>query len=265
MSLFKNAASSAPPSVAPAPAAAMTPAPVSQPASPSLVPLTEDDVKRALPANLRASVTPQMVDTINSISADPIIAENIRDNIIGYTGVLRDGKFKTEDYIHAVTYVSYKLMGQSNDEAYMRTFPSRYSSLVAQGKSKKDISAYVHAYAKGKLVNLILEQSIVPSWVLNQDAFQQAINVQVKLMTDIDVSPKVRSDAANSLLTHLKKPDAVKGQINLDITESAGIKEMKNMIAQLAQQQRQAIEAGAIRTVDVAASKLIDRDGAQDV
>lgn len=225
----------------------------------SLAPLTKDDVKRALPSHLRASVTQSMVDTLNSITTDPEMAENIRNNFVGYSKILQEGKFKTEDYIHAVAYASYKLMGYSNQESYARALPDRYARLVAMGTSSKDISAYVSAYNKGKLVNLIMEQSMIPSWVLNQDIYQKAINTQYELMTTAN-SEKVRCEAANSILTHLKKPDAVKGQLTIDVAESQGMKEMTSLLHQLASQQRKLIADGDMKTIDVAASRIIETD-----
>lgn len=253
-----------PPLQAPQPVAQATPQPTPAPAS-NLVPLTQDDVKRALPQHLRASVTQAMADTLNQISSDPIMAENIRDNFIGYSGILKEGKFKTEDYIHAVAYVSFKLMGYNNEDSYARTFPQRYAKLVANGTSKKDISAYVSAYHRGKLVNLIMEQSLVPTWVLNQDMHQKALNRLADLMVNA-TSEKVQADAAIGLLAALKKPE-VKGdfQINLNQAESSGMKEMRDMLGQLAQQQRQLIAQGEMKTIDVAGSKLINRSEAEDV
>ena len=243
------------------PVQAAAPAPVTAPVDPAslLVQLTQDDLKRALPQHLRASVTQQMADTLNAISADPIVAESIRENFIGYAAVLKEGKFKTEDYIHAVSYVSYKLMGYNNKDAYARAFPVRYATLLAKGTTDKDISAYVSAYHRGKLVNLIMEQSLVPTWVLNQDLFQKALNIQADLMLNAN-SEKVRTDAANSLLTHLKKPEA-KGdfQINLNQTETSGMADMRNMLNQLAQTQRDMIESGQMKTIEVAASRLVPK------
>ena len=114
--------------------------------------LTKELVERAVPANLKSSITQQLVDRINSAVADPIIADQVRENFINYTSVLRDGKFKTEDYLSAVMYVSFKLLGDSNLIAYTKTFPQRYTDLLAKGTSSKDIAAYVSAYNKGKLV-----------------------------------------------------------------------------------------------------------------
>jgi hypothetical protein len=238
-----------PPLASPNPAPAVSSAP--------LVPLTQDDVKRALPQHLRASVTQQIVDSLNQISADPIMAENIRDNFVGYSAILKEGKFKTEDYISAVAYVSFKLMGYNNEDSYARAFPGRYANLLAKGTSKKDISAYVSAYHRGKLVNLIMEQSLVPTWVLNQDLHQKALNQLADLMIHAK-SEKVQADSAIGLLNALKKPDA-RGdfQISLDVNESAGMQEMRSMLGQLAQQQRSLIEQGEMKTIDVAATRLV--------
>lgn len=218
--------------------------------------LTVDVVAKSLPANLKACATQQFVDQINNIVTDPIVAEQVRDNFISYTKVLQEGKFKTEDYLHAVTYVSYKLMGYSNQDAYFRTFPQRHQALVAKGTSAKDIAAYVSAYNKGKLVNLILEQTLVPSWVLNQDAYQKAINTQVELMQNA-MSEMVRTQAANSLLTHLSKPKEVGPLINFDMRENSGMNELRDLLGKVAAKQQDAIRNG-ISTKDIANQTIIE-------
>lgn len=220
-------------------------------------PITKELVARALPGNLKSAATDQLADMINQISADPLIAEQIRDNFLSYTSVLKDGKYKVEDYLNAVAYCSYKLMGDSNQDAYFKTFPQRYANLVAAGRTPKEISAYVAAYAKGQLVNKIMEQTLVPSWVLNQHMYQAALNTQFKIMTDDDVSPKVRSDAADSLLTHLAKPKEAGPLINIDMGETSGMNEIKDALARMAQQQQALINAGA-STKEIAAQDIVD-------
>lgn len=218
--------------------------------------LTVQQVAQALPPNLKSAATQQFVDQINNIVSDPIVAEQVRDNFISYTKVLQEGKFKTEDYLHAVTYVSFKLMGMSNQDAYCRTFPQRHAALVARGTPAKDIAAYVSAYHRGKLVNLILEQSLVPSWVLNQDAYQKAINTQVDLMTNAQ-SELVRTQAANSILTHLAKPKEAGPLVNIDMRENSGMNELKNMLVDLATKQRELISNG-VPTKAIAEQPIIE-------
>lgn len=218
--------------------------------------LTVQQVAQALPPNLKTAATQQFVDQINNIVSDPIVAEQVQDNFISYTKVLQEGKFKTEDYLHAVTYVSFKLMGMSNQDAYCRTFPQRHAALVARGVPAKDIAAYVSAYHRGKLVNLILEQSLVPSWVLNQDAYQKAINTQVDLMTNAQ-SELVRTQAANSILTHLAKPKEAGPLVNIDLRENSGMNELKNMLVDLATKQRELISNG-VPTKAIAEQPIIE-------
>lgn len=221
--------------------------------------ITKEQIEQAVPANLKTSITQSLVDQLNNVVSDPEMAEMVRNNFMSYTAVLRDGKFKTEDYLHAVVYVSYKLMGLTNRESYVRTFPNRYQALLAKGTVEKDIAGYISAYNRGKLVNLILEQTLTPIWVLNQDIYQKAINVQAELMAHAN-SEKVRSDAADSLLNHLKKPEGLKAQISIDLSETSGMNELKDSLRKMAETQQGLIRQG-IPTQQIAGSSLAEGAG----
>ena len=164
--------------------------------------LTVEQFQQALPDKMKKSVNQEVIDSINATLSDPESFEYYRNNLLSYARVIQDGKFKLPEYINAVRYVSYKLMGCTNIEAYSRTFPDKIQRFNLQGVTGKDVASYVTAYNKTKLVNLIYEQSLIPSYVLNQDLYQKALNVQAELMLTAK-SEKVKSDAANSLLTHL--------------------------------------------------------------
>lgn len=214
---------------------------------------------KAMPPVLKSAATQELADTLNNIQVDPLVAEQIRENFISYTGVLKDGKFKTEDYLHAVAYVSFKLMGMTNLDAYIKTFPDRYQNLVSKGTPTKDIAAHVTSYNKGKLVNLILEQTLVPTWVLNADILQKAINTQVEIMTDPDVNARDRTAAANSIMTHLKRPEAVKAEISLELKENSGMNEMRKAMEKMAEQQRDLIGQG-VPTALIAAQPIVEAE-----
>lgn len=249
MSLFSSKTSSAPPpkAMTTASTAVQTPNPDD---------FTLEEVKGAVPSHMRSGVTQDLVDKLNTIAKDPVMAEDIKKNFVSYSAILKEGKFKIDEYMNAVAYVSYKIMGNSNQDAYAKTFPKRYADLVARGATAKDISSYVSAYNKGKLVNMILEQSLVPSWVLNQHLFQEALNTQADLMRNAQ-SEKVKTEAANSLLTALQKPKDTKFQINIGETENAGMKEMRDLLTELAENQRNGIANGSMKTIDVAAQRLV--------
>lgn len=216
--------------------------------------VTVDELRGCLPAHLKGAASQSLADKVNQLAGDPDVAEQITQNFVTLTSVLKDGRYKLEDYMFAVQYVSYKLMGMTNKDAYKFTFPDRYQRLVAKGASDKDISAYVAGYSKGKLVTQLLEQAAIPDWLMNRSAFQKAINHQVHLMENAS-SEKVQTDAANSLLTHLKRPESKQMELSLEVKESDGMREMKDMLESLARKQIDLIEAG-VSTKQIAHQKL---------
>lgn len=219
--------------------------------------LTEAQFLAALPKQCRKSVTQEVMDNINSLLSDPFMAEAYKDNILSYTSVMQEGKFKIDGYISAVKYISFKLLGSTNISAYCKAFPDKYQQFLDNGVNDKDIASYVSAYNKSKLVNLIFEQTLVPTHVLNADLFQKALNVQAALMMDDDVSPKVRSDAANSLLTHLKRPEVTKFEIDVSHKESSAISDLRETTAALARQQQLSIQNGTSTALQMAHSQIL--------
>ena len=222
--------------------------------------LTIDQFKQALPANLKKSVNPSLIAEINKKLNDPDMYETYRENLLGYTHVMKEGKFKVSSYIDAVKYVSYKLMGKTNIDAFSLTFPDKVKRWQTQGVASKDIASYVTAYNKSKLVNLIYEQTLTPFWVINQDVYQKAINTQLELMQTAQ-SEKVRSDAANSILTHLKPPETKKVELDIGLKEDSAINALRDATAKLAEQQIEAIRSGKQNAQEVAHSSLLIEEG----
>lgn len=218
--------------------------------------LTEDMFKKALPAQVKKSVNQKLIDSINTTLSDPEMREAYRENLLSYTNVLQDGKFKIESYCNAVRYVSFKLRGKSNIDAYTCTFPDKIIDFNQRGVEPKDIASYVTAYNKSKLVNLIMEQTLVPMHVLNIDLYQRALNTQADLMTNAN-SEKVRSDAANSILTHLKPPETKKIELDIGVKQDKTIDELRATMVDLAAQQRKMLEGGITDAKEVAHSKLL--------
>lgn len=217
--------------------------------------LTIEQFKQALPEKVKKSVNQELIDSINTTLSDPEMFEAYRENLLSYTKVMADGRFKVQEYTNAVRYVSHKLMGCTNIEAYTKTFPDKYARFVAQGVVAKDIASYVTAYNKSKLVNLIFEQTLIPSYVLNQDLYQKALNVQADLMVNAN-SEKVRTDAANSLLSHLKMPEVHKVELDIAVKEDSSIAALRQATLELARHQRDSIGAGQMNAQEVAHSKL---------
>lgn len=218
--------------------------------------LTLQEVQDSLPAGQKGIITQDMVNQLNALSKDPEEARYIRENFISFSQVLQEGRFKLGDYVRAVMYVSHKVMGKSNLDSYRSTFPDRYAQMVADGRQPKDIASYVAAYNKGKLVNLVYERAMIPTWVLNQDMFQSALNVQYEIMNDVNESARTRVEAANSILTHLKKPEVNKAELKIDIAMNDGMKALEHRLAEMADMQMKTIEGSIMSVQEVAALPL---------
>ena len=223
--------------------------------------LTQEQFKRALPAQMSKKVNQQLIDSINKTLTDPNTADMMRENILGFTNVLKEGKFKMDSYISAVKYVSYKMMGDTNIRAYAKTFPNRYQNFLSNGTSEKDIASYVTAYNKNKLVNLVLEQTLIPTHILNAHVHQKAINRLATEMEDMNVIPRDRIAAAGLLLQHLKQPEVQKVEMDIGVKDDSLLKELKDITTNLAAQQKAAIDAGAYSPKDIAHQDIVVIEG----
>lgn len=226
--------------------------------------LTIEQFKYALPDKVKKSVSQELIDKVNATLSEPELFEAYRENLLSYTKVLTEGRYKVSDYVNAVRYVSHKLMGCTNIEAYSKTFPDKIQRFTTQGVSSKDIASYVSIYNKSKLVNAIFEQTLIPSFVLNQDLYQKALNTQAELMVTAR-SEKVRSDAANSLLTHLKPPETQKVELDIGVKDDGSIQRLRNATLELARQQRLMLEAGVVDAKAIAQQSLVIDMGEAEV
>lgn len=219
--------------------------------------ISKDVFTAVLPNQLRKSVSDELLDSINNHLVNSERREMFRDNLIGFSRVLRDGKYKLEDYVNAVKYVTFKMMGDSNKVSYIKTFPDRFQRLVDEGLNEKEISSYVAAYNKNKLVVAVYEQTLVPVHILNMDLRQKAINVMADIMLDEDVSPKVRSDTAYNLATTLAPPADNKINLEVNIGEDSAIAALRESTMALVAQQREMLVNGFVTADTVAKSGLI--------
>lgn len=221
--------------------------------------LTADQFRAALPDKMKKNVSQELMDQINDTLNEPEFYEQYRDNLISYSHVIKEGKFRLDQYLNAVKYVSYKLMGYTHKDAYAKTFPDKMERFANDLVDPKDISSYVTAYNKSKLVNLIFEQTLIPVYVLNQDLYQKALNTQAELMVSAK-SELVRTQAANSLLTQLKPPETKKVELNLGIGEDSSIAKLREITNEFTRMQRLQLESGMISVKEAAHSKIVDAE-----
>jgi len=217
--------------------------------------ITKEQFIQALPKHRRKYVQDGLIDQINNVLKDPALMDSYSQNIMMYTSVMQDGRFKIKDYINAVQYVSCKLLGASNRQAWANTFPDRETHFKNSGMVEKNIDSIVSAYNRGQLVNKIFEQTLIPSHIINQGTYQKAINKLAELMM-FAKSEKVQSDSAARLVEALKMPETQKVELDLNVKADNSINELRASTMALVIQQKEMLAAGAMTPKEIAHSKL---------
>lgn len=207
--------------------------------------VTVEELQSALPAKLKVKVDQNLVAEVNQLCADPEMGELFRENVIGYGSVLQDGKYKMTDYLTAVKFCSYKFGNLVDREAYFMTFPHKEALWKQQGLTNKVMSTYISAYRHTKLVTKIMQQAMIPVYLANQDLFNKALKTQCAIMIDEGVSPKVRSDAADSVMKHLKQPETATVELNVNNKANEdSIGHLSRAVEALVEQQNKALASG---------------------
>lgn len=219
--------------------------------------INKEQLTKSFPKSVRDRITDDILLKVNDIANDDMVRDTYRNNLLGYAHILTDSRYKVDDYINACKYVAFKLLGHTNYDAFVKTFPERMKKMMEENTPDGHIYSYASGYNKTQLVNKILEQTLVPTYILNLDIHQKAINVQADLMMNAK-SEKVRSDAANSLLTHLKRPETTKIELDIGIKEDSSINDLRSATMELVKKQRELLESGLTNIKEVAGSRIIE-------
>lgn len=220
--------------------------------------------KQIYPRKVNNETAQQCVDLINaSVSEmDSLAQEHYRDTLISVIDILdgSDGRYKFADYLKAVKFVTYKMMGYTDVRAYSSTFPERVNRMAKEQIPTNHLYVYANSYAKNKLVVDIHAKLIVPTHIMFQDIFHQAVEVQAKLMNDATVTPKVRSDAANSLMTHLKQPEIKKAELQINTKDTGVINELANALGALSNKTVEMMKSGNYTMKDLQEAQIIEAE-----
>lgn len=227
--------------------------------------MTLDELKSALPPRQKKLVTQGVVDVFNQLESDEgeDFAEHYKQNFVSMSTVMNNANYSMQDYVSAVKFASYKLLGHTDIDAYHFTFPDRYDRLMKKWSDlpeeeirSQKISPFVTAYKQNELPVKVMERSLVPSNILNAPLFQDALNVQASLMYTAR-SEMVRSQAAESVLRYTNRPEAHKIELEVGIKGQDEVTALRDEMRKLAGMQQSGIQDGSVTSVDVAHSKLL--------
>ena len=223
--------------------------------------LTKEEFQSAVPAALRGSVNDVVLDHINNIIDTPDTIDAYKNNLLSYVGILSKGRFKVADYVNAVTYVSYKLMDMTNREAFRKTFPNRYRDWEDRELPLKKIDSYVSQYNKGKLVNMIWAETMIPVHVFNHGMFQNMLNEAASIAIN-GKSEIARVQAIGQILTHTKPPETKKIELDLGVQDNVGgvIDQLREATQRLSDQQLTQLNKGQVTIKRIAEAEIVDKE-----
>jgi hypothetical protein len=209
-------------------------------------------VKAQVPEHFRSAITQDLLDKLHQLESNPVLANHIQETMVDYISVLRDSPCSMDTYLRLVTFLTGRMRGDDVLACYAKAYPERYAQLVSIGSTEADIRRHAATIEKGKMYVSLVQQALVPSWILNHRAYQQAVTVQVDLMMN-SASDMVKTQAANSLLTHLSRPKEASNLI-INNNVNAGDDDLgmlKAMMSSLSNKQRDSITVGSATTRDV--------------
>ena len=194
-------------------------------AKPKIEPVTEEYMSAISPRKLSKKALKVATDMMNQAieGMDDGLGVHFRDQCIDLIGCLRgESVHSLQQYYSAVKFLVHRMAGDSLVRAYTKTFPDRVAEMH----------------------------------IMYHDYFHMAVKTQVEIMTDTTVSPKVRSDAANSLMTHLKAPEVAKAELEVKVEDNSVVEQLKGALFSLASQQKKMIDLGEASVIEVSKEKI---------
>lgn len=223
--------------------------------------LSVEGLQKIYPRKVNRETLEECVKMMNEsiVGMDSVMREHYRDNLVGVIDVIKEGeRIKFADYVKAVKFCSYKMAGYTDTRAYSLTFPERIERMAREGISNANLYVYANSYAKNKVVVEIMAKLMVPTHIMYQDYFHMAVKTQVEIMTDDSVSPKVRSDAANSLMTHLKQPEIKQAELNINTSDSGVINQLSEALNNLSKGHKELLSQGRTTLKDISEAVIIE-------
>jgi len=224
--------------------------------------LTLEAVQKLVPKQQRTLITKEFLNRIERSVKRHDEAEEIKKNYISYLHVLKTGRYRMDDYLNAVTYVTFKLLNYTNINAYAATFPERYARIT---RDKGQVDAYASLYNSNKLVNEIYAQTVIPTHILNAPLHQEALSTLAGVIKDPDIKGLVKVKACEAILEYTKAPTIIESKLTIGIEQQQTISDLRQVTEQLADTLKVALQEGKTNLRHVADMNIVDVDEYEEV
>lgn len=219
---------------------------------------TKKSIEGMIPIKL--DVSEVEVNRINALASDEELQEAFKENIVSFSSVLAGNNSNSiTDYVNAVTYTSWVLLGKSQLEAWGKVFPDRMQRLQALGKNTREMSNHASAYTRTKLVVKIMQQTLTPSYIYNASLFQKTLTNMYDIAMNEDSLDKDRIAAGAEVLKHTAIPEGFDLDKGVVTDKSASlIEKLADTVSKMADTQRTLITDGVLTPNQVANTPLYE-------
>jgi len=221
--------------------------------------LTLDLVQSQLRPQQKLIVTQETLDEIQKLANDPDYGPEFLDCYLDHLNVLKENpRARHDQYLHAIKFFSLVEAGNSLTDAYIKTFPERYTTRTRRsGQTEKSIMrGEASRYNSTQLVNEIRKIAGIPVQLIHRHILHEAILAQAHLMRNAK-SEMVRQKAAASLITELKPTEDQVISVKVDDGSKSAIEELRLATERLAAAEHQSVMAG-VPLKQIADSRIIE-------
>ena len=204
---------------------------------------------KSLPKKHQKKIDEETIEYLKDLLEGEFGSE-IFEDLISYPKVLEEGKFSIREYINAVKFVSFQMMGYGVTESYLKVFPEKYGHQY--------LDRYASKYNKSKLVTELRKIATVPLYLSHHHIFNKAIKKQVELMENAR-SEMVQHQAAKTLMEMLAPPKENQLQLDVTIKKDESLKQLEDALYQLAENQKKMIEENKTTTKDIIEVPILER------
>ena len=213
------------------------------------------DMINELRRSTRKEFGEEELKVINEITENGLDPSYFKDKLVTFSSILKGAtRVSAIDYIKAVQYCSYIAVGDSQANAYRKTFPDR----VAKKASPNTVISSASFYHRGSMVQQILSSAQIPLHLIFMAEKYKAIEKLADLMVNADTA-RIQMESADKLLTHLKSPENTKLEIDIGFKKNETLDNLEKTLAQLATKQVEMIGKG-YSAQDVVDAKIITND-----